>query len=157
LWYLSVGITVVVVQVSSARRRSMAPESGERTAPAWTVLLVEDEQGVLSLATRVLERAGYRVVAHHDPEAALEWWNEPTHRDAIDLVLTDVVMPGMSGDTMLKRMRATRPGLVALLMSGNADEREAESDDFFLGKPYTPTDLVNAVKALLPPPASRTL
>jgi len=129
----------------------MAPESSGRTAVSSTVLLVEDEPGLLSLATRVLQRGGYRVVAHADPESALEWWDDPTHRASIDLLLTDVVMPGMSGEEMLRRMRAAKPGLVALLMSGNADERDAESGYAFLGKPYTPTDLLNAVKVALRP------
>ena len=129
----------------------MAPESPERTGRAATVLLVEDEPGLLSLATRVLERGGYCVIAHADPEAALEWWGDPIHRASIDLLLTDVVMPGMSGDEMLRRMRAKKPGLVALLMSGNADERDPGSGYSFLGKPYTPGDLLNAVKAMIPP------
>ena len=130
----------------------MAPDSpsGSGTSVPSTVLLVEDEQGLLSLAQRVLERAGYRVIAHTDPEAALEWWMDARHRESIDLLLTDVVMPGMSGDEMLKRMRATKPGLAALLMSGNADERGTDAGYSFLGKPYTPADLLAAVKAVLP-------
>ena len=128
----------------------MAPDSSPGTRLPPTVLLVEDEQGLLSLATRVLERAGYRVVAHADPEAALEWWNDVRHRESIDLLLTDIVMPGMSGDEMLRRMRLSKPGLAALLMSGNADDRTVEATYSFLGKPYTPTDLVQAVQAVLP-------
>jgi two-component system, cell cycle sensor histidine kinase and response regulator CckA len=128
----------------------VAPDSSEGTRLSATVLLVEDEQGLLSLAKRVLERAGYRVVAHADPETALAWWNDARHRDSVDLLLTDVVMPGMSGDEMLRQMRASKPGLTAMLMSGNADDRTDDEDYSFLGKPYTPTDLVEAVRAVLP-------
>jgi FixJ family two-component response regulator len=60
------------------------------------------------------------------------------------------VMPGMSGDEMLRRMRASKPGLAAVLMSGNADERDADATYSFLGKPYTPTGLLDAVRALVP-------
>jgi DNA-binding NtrC family response regulator len=128
----------------------MAPDSSAGTRLPSTVLLVEDEQGLLSLAKRILERAGYRVVAHTDPEAALDWWKDPRHRESIDLLLTDVVMPGMSGDEMLGHMRASKPGLAAVLMSGNADERSVDASYSFLGKPYTPADLLAAVKSVLP-------
>ena len=118
---------------------------------ATTVLLVEDERGLLSLAKRVLERAGYRVVAHEAPESALAWWNEDGHGSTVDLLLTDVRMPGMTGDVLLERMRAERPDLAALLMSGNDDRlSDAAARGYaFLGKPYTPTDLVAAVRDVL--------
>jgi hypothetical protein len=128
----------------------MAPDSSAGTSVPSTVLLVEDEQGLLSLAKRILERAGYRVIAHTDPEAALDWWKDAHHRESIDLLLTDIVMPGMSGDEMLRHMRASKPGLAAVLMSGNADERSVDASYAFLGKPYTPGDLLAAVKAILP-------
>jgi two-component system cell cycle sensor histidine kinase/response regulator CckA len=124
----------------------MAPERSQELSGVATVLVVEDEPGVLSLTRRVLERAGYRVVAHEGPEAALEWWADARNRQTVDLVLTDVVMPAMSGPEMLKRMRTTVPGVVVLLMSGNERGNTLHP---FLGKPFTPADLVNTVRGLL--------
>jgi two-component system cell cycle sensor histidine kinase/response regulator CckA len=124
----------------------MTPERSQDLSRVLTVLVVEDEAAVLSLTKRVLERAGFDVVAHGGPATALEWWADVHNRERVDLVLTDVVMPSMSGPEMLSRMRTSRPGMIALLMSGN--ERGNTSHPF-LGKPFTPSDLVATVRALL--------
>jgi two-component system, cell cycle sensor histidine kinase and response regulator CckA len=124
----------------------MTPGRSHGPSRVSTVLVVEDEPGVLSLTRRVLERAGFRVIGQAEPTAALDWWADVSRRESVDLVLADVVMPSMSGPEMLKRMLITRPGLVVLLMSGNDP---GSTPHPFIGKPFTPADLVSAVRALL--------
>jgi DNA-binding NtrC family response regulator len=110
---------------------------------------VEDEKGLLSLVQRVLERAGYSVVAHDSPAEALAWWADDQHRDVVDLVLTDVVMPGMSGPQMASRMRESRPSVAVLLMSGQTIEGGISHPYPLLEKPYTHARLLDAVREVL--------
>ncbi|HET9982714.1 MAG TPA: ATP-binding protein, partial [Longimicrobiales bacterium] len=124
---------------------------------AETVLLVEDEPSVRSLARRVLERQGYTVLEAADGEAAIGVAAQ--HRDRIDLLLTDVVMPRMSGRTLAGHLAELRPGLRVLFMSGYADElrgRRGAVDEgiAFLQKPFTPEDLATRVRALLDAPVA---
>jgi DNA-binding response OmpR family regulator len=128
------------------------PVPRKQVAQSPTVLIVEDERPLLALAQRVLERAGYSVIARHEPLDALAWWADPRHRRTIDLVLADVVMPGLSGPEMIKRMRATQPGVAVLMMTGHVVEDHIDSvdaSDALLTKPFTPTELVAAVRAVL--------
>lgn len=116
-----------------------------------TILLVDDESSLRSLAQRVLERAGHYVVAHDSAAAALAWWEDGDHRETVALVVTDVVMPGLSGPEMVRRMQMSRPSLPVLLMSGNMDERaDGAGHPFpFLGKPFRPAELSAMVRGLL--------
>jgi DNA-binding response OmpR family regulator len=116
-----------------------------------TILLVDDEGSLRSLAQRVLERAGHHVVAHASAAAALAWWDDGDQRETVALVLTDVVMPGMSGPEMARLMRTARPSLPVLLMSGNMVERASGADHPFpfLGKPFGPAELTARVRDLL--------
>jgi two-component system cell cycle sensor histidine kinase/response regulator CckA len=125
-----------------------------------TVLLAEDEDGVRQLAVEVLTRHGYQVLAAANGEAALKVAS--VHDGTIHLLITDVVMPGMKGPELADRMRAMRPGIRVLLMSGYAadivtaaDLREAT----LLAKPFAAATLLKAVRAVLDPlsttPASR--
>ena len=116
-----------------------------------TILLVDDEGSLRSLARRVLERAGHHVVAHASAAAALAWWAEGDHRETVALVVTDVVMPGMTGPEMARQMQVDRPSLPVLLMSGNMVERASSTEHAFpfLGKPFRPADLTAKVHELL--------
>jgi two-component system cell cycle sensor histidine kinase/response regulator CckA len=118
------------------------PVSGlARTGP---VLLVEDESAVRRLAERALIRAGWTVVAASSGQEAM--LRAP--RD-LACVVSDVVMPGMDGPSLVRALRRDQPGLPAILMSGYADaaqrEAMAESDIRFLAKPFAMLDLVEAV------------
>jgi two-component system, cell cycle sensor histidine kinase and response regulator CckA len=124
------------------------PEPRRHVAQQPTVLIVEDEKPLLALVQRVLERAGYGVIARHEPLDALAWWSDPRNRRTIDLILTDVVMPGISGPEMIQRMRATAPGVAVLMMTGKIDD-DRYSAHALLTKPFTPTELVAAVRAVL--------
>jgi two-component system, cell cycle sensor histidine kinase and response regulator CckA len=120
-----------------------------------TVLLVEDEPAVRKLAVTVLQRAGYRVLeAEHGP-AALEVWR--SNPDKIDLLLSDMVMPGgMTGLNLAGQLRALQPGLRVLLTSGYSEELLGHSMDAhaFIGKPYTPSALLKAVRNCLDQPTA---
>jgi two-component system cell cycle sensor histidine kinase/response regulator CckA len=112
-----------------------------------TVLLVEDEPMVRSVAERALTRHGYSVVTADNGEDALEILakNEP-----VDLLISDVVMPGMDGPTMVREARASRPDLKILFMSGYAEEQLRKSIDIenvnFLPKPFSVVELAEAAR-----------
>ncbi len=81
-----------------------------------TILLVEDEPGVLAVGQAMLERLGYRVLAARHGQEALELY--PAHQSEIDLVLTDMVMPQMNGVNLFFALRAKNPGVKVVLMTG---------------------------------------
>src|SRR6185503_19129136 len=85
-----------------------------------TVLLVEDEPMVRAVAERALTRHGYTVITADSGEAALEVLGRG---ETIDLLISDVVMPGMDGPTMVEEARKDRPDLKILFMSGYAEEQ----------------------------------
>ena len=109
------------------------------------VLLVEDEPMLLVLTRRVLTEAGFDVIEASNAAEALELAQRP--EVSLDLLLTDVVMPGMSGVQLADRLRTLIPGIRALLMSGYAEEIVlGESTDYaFIAKPFTPQALLDAV------------
>ena len=116
------------------------------------VLLVEDDPQIRDLAHRILEQDGYEVLGAENGMAALALWED--HRERIDLVVTDVVMPQMSGQALVDRLRTLRPELLALFMSGYTDEAVALHDtperrDPFLGKPFSAESLSAMVRDLL--------
>jgi two-component system, cell cycle sensor histidine kinase and response regulator CckA len=127
------------------------PDPAARSTPGKeTVLLVEDEDIVRSLTERVLISGGYRVLSASHGEEALEL--VATAGGEIDVVLTDVVMPGMSGKELAERLTATRPTLRVLFTSGYSTEPICESNGYrtaFIAKPFTPEGLRQAVRALL--------
>ena len=112
-----------------------------------TVLLVEDEPMVRSVAERALTRHGYQVITADNGEDALEIVERG---DAIDLLISDVVMPGMDGPTMVREARKSRPDLKILFMSGYAEEQLRKSIDIenvnFLPKPFSVTELAEAAR-----------
>lgn len=135
-----------------------AGEATARPAPAAsapgseTVLVVEDETAVLGLARQILEEQGYQVlVAGNGPEA-LQVGQEQGR--IIDLLLTDVVMPGMNGRELAERLRPHQPGMKVLYMSGYSDDALASRNLpgrglHFLAKPFSMDHLVRKVRAVL--------
>jgi DNA-binding NtrC family response regulator len=100
----------------------------------------------------MLQRGGYRVLEASRAEEALELASDP--RRVIDLLLTDIVMPGMSGPEVVARMREIRPTLKAICMSGYTDDTVVrhgmlESGIAFLQKPVTPDALRDKVRSVL--------
>jgi signal transduction histidine kinase len=136
------------------------PEPAEAGPPAIepiaggaeTVLLVEDEAVVRKLVRNILTEQGYSVLESSDPHDALRVCQQ--HPETIDLLLTDVVMPHMSGRDLADRALALRPGMRVLYMSGYTDSvivhhGLAGAGAPFLQKPFTPASLVRKVRQIL--------
>jgi len=138
-----------VADVAGGKRHSptVAPAHGTET-----ILLVEDVEGLRKLTKRMLESAGYTVLTAANGEEALlmlERDDKPLH-----LMVTDVVMPGMSGRTLAEQFDATRPGMKVLYMSGYTDDvvvRHGVLDEGmpFLAKPFTAVELTRKVREVL--------
>ena len=117
-----------------------------------TILVVDDDPGVLEVAARVLERVGYRVIEATEPEEALRLAR--AHQGRLDLVLTDVVMPGMSGRELAERLARQRPETRVLFMSAyTEDEALLRGVQFngtrFIEKPFSLEGLTQAVREAL--------
>ena len=115
-----------------------------------TVLLVEDEVQVRRLVRRILEGAGHEVFTAEDAEKALQLW--PEIAEAVDLVVTDVVMPGRNGPELVRRLREGRPDLPTLYISAYRGEHESPTEgpnSRFLAKPFAPGELLEAVGSLI--------
>lgn len=122
-----------------------------------TVLVLEDDSALREMIWEILEGAGYTVLAQERPEEALE--AATTHPGPIHLILTDVVMPRLSGSEAVERLRAVRPQAKVLYMSGYTDgtvARRAGHDlgTSFIEKPFTAAALLRQLRELLgePPP-----
>jgi two-component system cell cycle sensor histidine kinase/response regulator CckA len=131
----------------------LAPPSASVGLPAGTrILLVEDDDGVRELMADVLEAAGCVVVAVSRPVQAVE---VAASMDRIDLLVTDVIMPGMSGHELAHRLMERQPALRALYVSGYAGEALArhggiDRGERFLQKPFSERGLLESVVAALP-------
>jgi len=132
-----------------------AEHPGRRTSDGkqgWeTVLLVEDEDAVRALAREVLRRHGYVVLeARHGVDALRI---AERHGDAIHLMITDIVMPHMSGRDLAERLSSVRPKMKVLFMSGYTDHalmhRELTPGSAFLQKPFTPEGFARKVRSVL--------
>jgi PAS domain S-box-containing protein len=111
------------------------------------VLLTEDEDTIRRLVSEVLKRSGYTVFAAADGDQAIRLLAE--HEGEIDLLLTDVVMPGMSGPDLARAASSLKPSLRVLFTSGYADEEFQDQDIEFIGKPFSPQALVAKVREVL--------
>jgi PAS domain S-box-containing protein len=117
-----------------------------------TILLVEDDDIMRSLTSQLLQEHGYTVVDVSDGKAALEWAG--SHPDQIDLLLTDVVMPRMSGPELVESLNASHANLKVVCMSGYTGELIAEREVLkrgitLLEKPFTRTALLNTIHKTL--------
>jgi nitrogen-specific signal transduction histidine kinase len=138
------------VEQPAAALPGSAPEAP--TQGQETILLVEDEDNVRDLATVVLEGCGYRVFTAPEGLAALQLM--ATCREAIDLLVTDVVMPQMGGRKLAETLLAEHPELRVLFMSGYTDDAVVrhgvlQANANFLQKPFTPTSLARKVREVL--------
>jgi two-component system cell cycle sensor histidine kinase/response regulator CckA len=116
-----------------------------------SLVVVEDDRAVRHFVSEVLRRRGAEVKAFGLPAEALEWLADPDRR--VDLVLTDVIMPGMNGPALVKAVQRHRPGIKTLFMSGyTSDEAMLEGAlgaAAMLEKPFSPGDLVDRVTQAL--------
>jgi CheY-like chemotaxis protein len=148
------GTTVRMVFPVDGGREAAAAEPDDPAAPhertKARILVVEDNEDVRELAETVLASAGYAVVSAPSGEQALSVLDEGAE---IDLVFTDVMMPGgMNGLQLADQLRARRPGTPILVTTGYMDELPAARGQRFdiLGKPYRQEDLLARVRGILP-------
>jgi two-component system, cell cycle sensor histidine kinase and response regulator CckA len=137
------------------RARSGTGQPAGVQAGTETVLLVEDEDRVRELASEILRRYGYRVLAEGDASGALA--RAERHGGPIELLLTDLVLPDMSGHELATRLRSVRPHSRVLYTSGYTDEVMvlhglAVPAESFLPKPYELNALLQRVREVLSAP-----
>jgi two-component system, cell cycle sensor histidine kinase and response regulator CckA len=151
--------TTFRVYLPSAERGAddlVTPDESNTRRGSETVLLVEDDEDVRTTARRTLAREGYRVLTARDGTAALRLFAHCS--TPVDLVVTDMVMPGMSGQELARRIRERQPGIRLLFMSGYTEvaalrQSFISADTAFLEKPFAPRALTQAVRDVLDRPS----
>ena len=113
--------------------------------------MVEDEEAVRTMLHRLLENEGYEVLEASDGQQALVVIEGAPR---VDLVITDVAMPGLNGRELADRLKLSRPGLPVLFMSGYTDDEMVrrgliDPDHPFLGKPFSPEVLAAKVRQMI--------
>ena len=142
------GTTIVVLLPATDASVPDEPEprdAAEGAANGETILVVEDEAAVRKLTCRILRRAGYEVLEASDGELALDTWDK--HAGEIDLLVTDVVMPGMSGKELAEQL-----GTEPVFMSGYTDDvtlRHGVEGPRLVQKPFDAQTLLGAVRSAL--------
>jgi len=150
------GSRFCVLFPASSRRAQPPAIVAEGSPGSGVILVVDDEDLVLDLARKALVKCGYEVLAAKDGSEAIRVFDASA--DRIDAVLLDMAMPALGGKQTLAAMRARRPGVPVVLMSGYSDEQMV--GDFargpqlaFLQKPFTIAELSEAVRSVMPAPA----
>ncbi len=143
---------VYIPRAGASPRLVAADEIGNHSRDGEVVLIVEDDDSVRALARRVLEARGYRVRISAAPDEALRIMGE--YGADLSLLLTDVVLPGMSGQMLARRARELCPHLPVIYMSGYTTEEvqrntDLSDNDRFLEKPFTPEALAKSVRTAL--------
>lgn len=115
--------------------------------PKKTILCVDDNEQALSIRKIMLETRGYRVLAFNSGEQALEAFR----RGGVDLVLTDLIMPGVDGSRLIEEIKKLSPQTPAVLISGRTKiyERDTLADVFLSKGMYEPVDLLERIRLLL--------
>jgi len=141
----------VTGSIETATNRAVLARRGEN------ILVVEDEEAVRELVMEGLRRVGYRVLAASNALEAVSLLER--HSRPIDLLLTDLMMPGMNGIDLARRLIPSHPGMKVLLMSGYSEEKigkfvQQEPGAAFLQKPVTPSLLSRKVREVLDTPST---
>jgi CheY-like chemotaxis protein len=153
--YSEVGVGTTFKILLPATRDVATPRVGEErlaTGGSETVLLAEDEESVRKCARLALVSKGYTVLEAKSGAEAIRI--AKSHAGAIQLLVTDVVMPGMGGRELAETLRAWQPSLKVLFVSGYTDDAVVrhgivEAADAFLQKPFTPMTLSRKVRSVL--------
>jgi nitrogen-specific signal transduction histidine kinase len=144
---------------SSSAAEKVSGTMGPPPRGTETILLVEDEAGLLALTATVLQRQGYTVLKAANGKEALQIVYEPRECE-IDLVVTDMVMPEMGGGMMADWLEAVKPGIKILFTSGYTewgDGTAIASEKEFIPKPYTPSALLRKVRQVLDLPGAESM
>ncbi len=116
-----------------------------------TILLVEDEPFVREAAESILEHAGFEVLPAIDAQSAMRIFEQ--HQGGIDLVMTDMILPGRTGQELGHELREQSPEIAVLITSGYANAEseieECEARTYFLAKPYSRRTLLEKVEKIL--------
>ena len=117
-----------------------------------TILIVDDEPEVLGVTSSILRAEGYTIIATGDPREALRIAR--SRQEPLDLLLTDVVMPQMSGPELAREVAELRPGTKVVYMSGYTDDALGhhgvlDPDIILLPKPFTPASLMSRLRLAL--------
>ena len=143
---------IYLPSVSQLAETNQRPPVDDRVDSCHTILVVEDEPGVLNLVVHTLRKRGFTVLETTDPEQGVALFDE--HAQEIDMLLTDVVMPFMSGPALAELLTQKKPGLKVLFMSGHTDDRVSferilEKGVQFLPKPFASDALIRKVRDTL--------
>ena len=150
---------IYLPRITDAMKRTPTTQASARLrAGTETILLVEDELGVRQLVREMLHRLGYTILEASGGAEALRLFDQ--HQGSIDLLLTDVIMPQMSGRDLAERLKALQPSLKVLYISGYTDDMLAhhgvlESNVFLLQKPFAPDELARKLREVLDTPTVR--
>ncbi len=147
--------TTFSIYLPSFARETVAVDTSQQEEPAGgteTVLLVEDDAAILNLGKTMLQRLGYTVLAANTPKMAIQLAQEQTGE--INLLITDVVMPGMNGRELVQRISDLRPTMQCLYMSGYTADVIAhhgvlDPDIHFIQKPFSIGDLASKIRETL--------
>ena len=120
--------------------------------PARTLLLVDDDAFICGIVQKVLTRHGYHILAAQSGEEAIRL--SQAHPGPIDVVISDLMMPELNGQETVRRLRADRPGLPVIFISGYTEDEVPPPDptqppSLYLAKPFAMAELVQAVQSLL--------
>jgi CheY-like chemotaxis protein len=152
---------VYLPRVDKVMEAERQPEDGANILRGVeTVLVVEDEQGVRELASTILREAGYHLLTAATPEEAIEL--EKQYEGTIDLLLTDVIMPRMTGREMARSMVYHWPQMTVVYMSGYTKDVMAfqqlfDTGAYLIEKPFYPNDLLRTVRRAIEQPLSHEL
>ena len=148
-----------LIKRASARNATqmLPPASASAVGGSETVLVVEDNETILTLITTALARLGYHVLSAGDGPTALDRFGRSS--DDIAILVTDVMMPRMSGRELAMKLNALRPTMKVLYASGYSQDVTSrhgvlEPDVNFIQKPYTPHGLAARIRLLLDTPAA---
>jgi len=144
--------SIYLPRVFQPAEKHQRPPIDEQVDCGHTILVVEDEPGVLNLVVHTLRKRGFNVLETTDPEQGVILFDDHAH--TIDMLLTDVVMPFMSGPTLAGILTKKKPELKILFMSGHTDNRVSfekmlEEGVQFLPKPFTSDALIGKVRETL--------
>jgi CheY-like chemotaxis protein len=131
--------------------RAIVTKLTSQTRGAETILIVEDQEATAQITRILLESWGYHVIEAHSAYEALEVFAK--NGDGVQLVLTDVIMPGMTGPQLASELLSKRPDLRVVFMSGYPNDQLNDPDAAFLPKPFNPLGLSRMIRKELDRPA----
>ena len=131
---------------STTTRERIGEQMTRASQKRATILVADDDPTVLQITALILNRSGYRVLTAEDGEQAMKTFEEAQH--TIELVISDVSMPGMKGPQLVRSINSVSPSTATLLMSGTPTAR-ADTDGVSFAKPFTRSALVTKVRDVL--------